>query len=53
MNPNGNLDRILEPAAVIFWADLTRGTPTGLIHIEYGLAVGGTLDYLKVLSSVA
>jgi hypothetical protein len=53
MIPNGNLDRILESAVVISWADLTRSIPTGLIHIEYGFAVGGTLDYLKVLSSVA
>jgi hypothetical protein len=53
MNPNGNLDRILESAVVIYWTDLTRGIPTGLIHIEYGFAVGGTLDYIKVLSSVA
>jgi hypothetical protein len=52
MNPNGNLERILESAVVISWADLTRGTPTGLIHIEYGFAAGGTLDYLKVWSSL-
>jgi hypothetical protein len=54
MNPNGNLEKILESAVVISWADLTRGTgtPTGLIHIEYGFAAGGTLDYLKVWSSL-
>ena len=52
MNPNGNLERILESAVVISWADLTRGTPSGLIHIEYGFAPGGTLDYLKVWSSL-
>jgi hypothetical protein len=52
MNANGNLERILESAIVMSWADLTRGTPTGLIHIEYGFAAGGTLDYLKVLSSL-
>ena len=34
------------------WADLMRGTPTGLIHIEYGFAAGGTMDYLKVWSSL-
>ena len=53
MNPNGNLERILESAIVISWADLTRGTPAGLIHIEYGFAEGGTLDYLKVWSSLS
>jgi hypothetical protein len=52
MNPNGNLERILESAVVISWADLTRGTAIGLIHIEYGFAAGGTLDYLKVWSSL-
>lgn len=52
MNPNRNLERILESAVVISWADLTGGTPTGLIHIEYGFAAGGTLDYLKVWSSL-
>ncbi|MBZ5688522.1 MAG: hypothetical protein LAP86_26190 [Acidobacteriia bacterium] len=53
MNPNGNLERILESAIVISWADLTRGAPTGLIHIEYGFAAEGTLDYLKVWSSLS
>ena len=52
MNPNGNLEQILESAVVISWADLMRGTGTGLIHIEYGFAAGGTLDYLKVWSSL-
>jgi hypothetical protein len=52
MNPNGNLERILESAVVLSWADLTRGTRTGLIQIEYGFAAGGTLDYLKVWSSL-
>lgn len=58
--PNGNqsLDEILESAIVVSWADLMRGreaglTETGLIHIEYGFAPGGTLDYLKVWSSIA
>ena len=52
MNPNGNLERILESAVVVSWPDLTRGTATGLIHIEYGFADGGTLDYVKVWSSL-
>jgi hypothetical protein len=53
MNPNGNLERILESAVVISWADLMHGNPTGLIHIEYGFATSGTLDYLKVWSSLS
>ena len=51
MNPNGNLERIPESAVVISWDDLMRGLPTGLIHIEYGFAAGGTLDYRKIWSS--
>lgn len=53
MNPNGNLERILESAVVIYWDDLMRGTHTGLIHIEYGFGAGGTLDYLNVWSSLS
>lgn len=47
-----SLERILESAIVASWPDLTRGTSVGLIHIEYGFAAGGTLDYLKVWSSL-
>ncbi len=53
MNPNGNLERILESAVLMSWADLTRGASDGLIHIEYGFAAGGTLDYLKVWASLS
>jgi hypothetical protein len=48
-----SLDQILESAIVVSWADLMRGTETGLIHIEYGFAPDGTLDYLKVWSSIS
>jgi hypothetical protein len=30
-----------------------RGAQTGLIHIEYGFAASGNLDYLKLWSSIA
>ena len=30
-----------------------RGTQTGLIHIEYAFAPTGTLEYVKVWSSIA
>jgi hypothetical protein len=49
---NGSLERILESAIVVSWADLMRGAQAGLIHIEYGFASGGTLDYLKFWSSL-
>ncbi|MBZ5720122.1 MAG: hypothetical protein LAO03_07050 [Acidobacteriia bacterium] len=51
-NENRSLERILESAIVVSWADLMRGAQTGLIHIEYGFATGGTLDYLKFWSSL-
>lgn len=55
MKPDANqsLERILESAIVVFWADLMRGAQTGLIHIEYGFSTGGTLDYLRFLSSIS
>src|ERR1700745_1811533 len=49
---NQSLERILESAIVVFWADLMRGAQTGLIHIEYGFAPSDTLDYLQVWSSI-
>jgi hypothetical protein len=48
----GSLDRILESAVVSNWTDLMHGALTGLVHIEYGFASLGTLDYLKVWSSI-
>jgi hypothetical protein len=54
MNSDANqrLERTLECAIVVSWPDLTRGAQTGLIHVEYGFAPTGTLDYLKVWSSI-
>jgi hypothetical protein len=51
-NENQSLERTLESAVVVSWADLMRGARTGLIQIEYGFAAGGTLDYLKFWSSI-
>ena len=53
MKPNENqtLDRILESAVVVSWADLMHGAQNGLIHIEYGFAASGTLDYVQIWSS--
>jgi hypothetical protein len=52
VNGNQSLDQVLESAVVLSWADLMHGTETGLIHIEYGFAPGGTLDHLQVWSSL-
>ncbi len=51
-NQDQTLEGILESAVVVSWADLMRGAPTGLIHIEYTFSPGGTLDYLKLWSSI-
>jgi hypothetical protein len=51
-NGNQSLEQILVSAIVVSWADLMRGTEAGLIQIEYGFAPEGTLDYLKVWSSI-
>jgi hypothetical protein len=48
-----DLERILESAVVVSWADLMRGAPTGLVHIKYGFAPTGTLDYVNVWSSIS
>jgi hypothetical protein len=48
-----SLERMLQCAVFVSWTDLMRGAQTGLIHIEYGFAASGTLDYLKFLSSIS
>jgi hypothetical protein len=49
---NPSLDQTLESAIVKSWKDLMHGAPAGLIHIEYSFVPSGTLDYLKVWSSI-
>ena len=46
-----NLERVLESAVVVSWADLMHGIQSGLVHIEYGFSPSGTLDHLQVWSS--
>jgi len=52
MKTDRSFDHVLESAVISSWTALTRGAQTGLIHIEYGFAPGGTLDYLKIWSSL-
>jgi len=47
-----NLERTLESAVVMCWKDLMRGAQAGLIHIEYSFLPSGSLDYLKIWSSI-
>ena len=49
---NQSLERTLECAVIVSWADFTHDSQTGLIHVEYGFAPTGTLDYLKIWSSL-
>jgi hypothetical protein len=53
MKPNRlqDLDRVLESAVVVSWADLMHGIQSGLVNIEYGFSPSGTLDHLQVWSS--
>ena len=46
------LERVLESAVVVSWADLMQGVEGGLVHIEYGFSPNGTLDYLHLWSSI-
>jgi hypothetical protein len=54
MNPTEKqpLERILEMAVVVSWADLMRGAESGLIHIEYDFAPSGTLEGLRIWSLI-
>jgi len=45
-NERRYLERILESAAILSWADLVRNTQADLIQIEYGFAAGGTLKHV-------
>ena len=49
---NITLDQILESAVVLSWKDLLPGTRTNLVHVEYRLGPGGSLEFLKVWSSI-
>lgn len=52
-NERQSLERILEFAVVASWIDLMRDAQAGLVQIEYDFAAGGTLDYLKIWSSIS
>jgi hypothetical protein len=49
---NQSLEQTLEASIVVSWTDLMHGAEIGLVHVEYGFAPTGTLDYLKVWSSI-
>ena len=55
MNPiqDQSLGRILESAVAVSWADLVSNIQNTLIQLEYDFAPSGTLDSLKVWSSIA
>ena len=42
----------MESAVVARWSDLMRGAQDGVIHVEYGFASGGGLDYVRIWSSI-
>jgi hypothetical protein len=52
LNQEQNIERVLESAVVVHWAELMHGTEKGLIHVEYGFFPTGTLNYLEIWGSV-
>lgn len=52
LNESQHLERVLESAVVVSWRDLMRGAGNGLIHIDYGFAANGDVDYLQIWSSI-
>ena len=52
LTENQTLEQILESAIVASWQDLTNGAQPGLIHVEYNFTAGGTLDDLRIWSSI-
>jgi hypothetical protein len=46
------MDRVLEAAVIVNWADLMPGTRPGLIHIECDCAPDGGIKDLQLWSSV-
>jgi len=52
LTENQSIEQVLGAAVVASWADLMQEAQNGLIHIEYGFAASGTLDYLKFWSSI-
>jgi len=52
LNYSLSFERFLESAVVASWPDLLRASQRGLVHIEYGFAPSGILEYLQVWSCV-
>jgi hypothetical protein len=52
LTENHTLEQILESAIVASWKELTNGAQPELIQIEYNLTAGGTLDDLRIWSSI-
>jgi hypothetical protein len=53
INENHTLEKVLESLIVASWRDLTHGADPELIHVEYSILARGTLDDLRIWSSIA
>lgn len=55
MKPSENqtLEQMLESAIVACWKDLTNGAQPEVIHTEYNFTAGGSVDGLRIWSSIA
>ena len=47
-----DIEQILQSAVVMNWVDFIGGRANGLVHIEYGFAPEGILEYLQFWSSI-
>jgi hypothetical protein len=52
MDQDQTVERILESAIVANWRELMHGAQSALVQVEYGYAPSGSLDYLRVWSSI-
>jgi hypothetical protein len=53
LSESRSLEQMLESAIVASWKDLTNGAQPELIHMEYNLTAGGSVDDLRIWSSMA
>ena len=50
---NHTLEQMFESAIVASWKDLTNGAQPELMHMEYNLTADGSVDDLRIWSSIA
>lgn len=46
--PKAQIGDLLESAVILSWNELLKGSPRGLVHVEYGTAPELSLQYVKI-----